>query len=152
MNLIRIQKRNGAEVPRFDRLLNLREEIDRLFNSPFGLDEPEFFGWTPALDVYQDKDNFIVRAELPGMTKEDIEITLHENTLILSGERRSNGSHEGSEVSRSERYFGRFHRSFQLPKPVHAEKVQAAYKDGVLTVTLPKTEESKPKQIEVKVS
>jgi len=86
------------------------------------------------------------------MKKEDIDISLHEGNLIISGERKSE-SHDGNgDASRSERYFGRFQRALALPKPVDPNKVTATYKDGVLTVKLPKTEESKPKQINVKVS
>lgn len=154
MNPVRYQKPDSWELlPSWNRLSNLREEIERLFEAPFGSgsSELEFFGWTPALDVYEHKDSFIVRAEVPGMKKEDIQLSLHQNCLTLVGERRSEEK-SGAEPSRSERLFGRFHRTFSLPKPVQADKVRAEYKDGILTVTLPKTEESKPKQIEVKVS
>lgn len=109
-------------------------------------------GWTPALDMYEDKDNLYIRAELPGMKKEDIELSLHEGTLSLSGERKKESKHEEAEVYRTERFFGRFQRTVTLPAPVAADKVNAQYKDGVLTVTLPKTEEAKPKHIDVNVS
>jgi HSP20 family protein len=109
-------------------------------------------GWTPALDLYEDKDNFVVKAELPGMKREDIEVSLHEGSLSISGERKSEEKHADAEVYRTERFFGRFQRTVTLPTPVAAAKVKAAYKDGVLTITLPKTEEAKPKQIEVNVN
>jgi HSP20 family protein len=153
MNLIRIQ-RPEAWVSPFDRLTNLRDEINRLFDVPYGDlgRETEFFtGWSPALDVYEDKDNLIVKAELAGLKKEEIELSLHDNTLTISGERKERAEKEG-EVSRSERFFGRFQRTVTLPKPVDANKVNARYKDGILTITLSKTEESKPRQIEVKTS
>lgn len=105
----------------------------------------------PALDLYEDKDNFVLKAELPGMRKEDIEISLHEGVLTLSGERKEEKKEEGADTYRSERYFGRFHRTITLPSPVNGDKVAASYKDGMLTVTLPKTEETKPKQIPVNV-
>jgi HSP20 family protein len=138
----------------FDSLTNLREEINRLFDYPLGEfgRETEFFGWAPAVDVYEDKDNLVVRAELPGMKKEEIDISLHQGSLIISGERKSETHENESEQSRSERFFGRFQRAFELPKPVDPNKVSATYKDGILTVKLPKTEESKPKQITVKAS
>jgi HSP20 family protein len=138
----------------FEQLTNLREEINRLFDLPMGsLDhEPDFFGWAPAVDLYEDKDNFVVKAELPGMKKEEIELSLHQNNLILSGERKTESEAKEGETSRSERYFGKFQRSLELPKPVDPNRVAATYKDGILTVTLPKTEESKPRQISVKAS
>ena len=133
----------------------MRDELDRLFESPFaGLTNASqlLSGWTPALDVYEDKENFIVKAELPGMKNEDIDVSLHDGSLSISGERKSETKHEDAEVYRAERFFGRFQRTVTLPAPVAADKVKAQYKDGVLTVTLPKTEEAKPKQIDVSVS
>jgi len=134
-----------------DQLANLRDEINRLFDLPYGESEreSEFFGWAPPMDVYEDKDNLVVRAELPGMKKEDIEISLHQGSLVISGERKLESEDEDGDSSRSERFFGRFQRALELPKPVDATAVSASYKDGILTVTLPKTEESKPKQITV---
>jgi HSP20 family protein len=105
--------------------------------------------WTPALDLYEGKDELVVRAELPGMKKEEIDIALHEGVLSISGERKAEVLPEDSEPHRSERFFGRFQRSLELPKPVKVEEVKAAYRDGILTITLPKTEEAKPRKIEV---
>jgi len=135
-----------------DQLSNLRQEISRLFELPFGdaTRESEFFGWAPAVDLYEDKDNVVVRAELPGMKKDEIEISLHEGNLIISGERKLESKDDDGEASRSECFFGRFQRALELPKAVDPNKVTATYKDGILTVKLPKTEESKPKQITVK--
>src|SRR5437899_12627000 len=145
-----------ANWPVFDRLTNLRDEIDRLFESPLQqfARKPQLLngGWGPALDVYEDKDNVTVKAELPGMKKDDIEISLHDASLSISGERKSQSKHEDAETYRSERFFGRFQRTVTLPTAVDSNKVKAQYKDGVLTVTLPKTEEAKPKQIDVTVS
>jgi len=141
--------------PSFGRLADLRNEIDRLFESPLSeLTRPSqlLSDWTPALDVYEEKDNFIVKAELPGMKKEDIEVSLHDGCLSLSGERHGETKHEGSEVYRAERFCGRFQRTVTLPTAVAADKVRAAYKDGVLTITLPKTEEAKSKKIDVSVN
>ena len=150
MRLMRWQRPETSWAP-LDQWTNLREEINRLFEAPFGemARESEFFGWAPAVDLYEDKDYLIVKAELPGMKKDDIDISLHQGSLIISGERKEE-SHDGDgETSRSERFFGRFQRSLELPKPVDPNKVAASYKDGILTVKLPKTEESKPKQITV---
>ena len=154
MNLIRYQRPDLA-WPTFGRLSSLRDELDRLFESPFaGLTNASqlLSGWTPALDVYEDKENFIVKAELPGMKNEDIDVSLHDGSLSISGERKSETKHKDAEVYRAERFFGRFQRTVTLPAPVAADKVKAQYKDGILTVTLPKSEEAKPKQIDVSVS
>lgn len=137
------------------RLSSLRDEIDRLFEAPlaeFARGSRLLSGWTPAMDVFEQKDNVVVRAELPGMKREDIEVSLHDNTLSISGERKFEESNKDHEVYRSERFFGRFQRSVSLPTLVSGDKVKASYKDGVLTVTLPKAEEAKPKHIDVSVS
>jgi len=155
MNLIRWQKPVLTPWPRFGRLSELRDEIDRLFDSPLAEFTPNsdlLSGWTPAFDVYENKDNFTVVAELPGMKKEDIAVSLHQGSLSVSGERKSEGKHEDAEVYRAERFFGRFQRTITLPTDVAGDKVKATYKDGVLTITLPKTEEAKPKQIDVAVN
>ena len=136
--------------PTLGRLTDLRDEIDRFFESPIARTS-EYLGWAPAFDVYEEKDNFVVKAELPGMKKEDINVSLHDGDLIISGERKSETKSEGTEIYRAERFFGKFQRSVSLPASVAAAKVSAEYKDGVLTVTLPKAEEAKPKQIEVNV-
>ena len=144
-----------AGWPGFGRLTDLRDEIDRLFEAPLAqLTQTSqlLSGWTAALDLHEDKDNFYVRAELPGMKKEDIELALHEGCLSLSGERKSERSQAGAEVLRAERFFGRFQRTVALPSPVATDKVKAQYKDGILTVTLPKAEEAKPKHIDVNVA
>jgi HSP20 family protein len=141
--------------PGFGRLTDLRDEIDRLFETPlaeWARTSQLLSGWTPAIDIYEDKDNLYVRAELPGMKREQIEVSLHEGTLSISGERKGENKHEGAEVYRAERFFGRFQRTVTLPAPVSPEKVKAQYQDGLLTITLPKTEEAKPKRIDVKLS
>jgi len=99
--------------------------------------------------VHEDKDSFVIRTELPGLRREDIDVSLHDGAVIISGERKSEEVKEGVEVHRQERYFGKFQRALTLPAPVAGDKVKAQYKDGVLTVTLPKVEEAKPKQITV---
>jgi len=151
MRLIRWQRPDVTNWDPFNHLTSLREEINRLFDLPYGdgARESEFFGWAPPMDLYEDKDNLVVRAELPGMKKEDIEISLHQGSLVISGERKVESGDQEGDASRSERFFGRFQRALELPKPVDANGVSASYTDGILTVTLPKTEESKPKQIAV---
>jgi HSP20 family protein len=152
MSLIRYQAPELSAWPTFGRLSNLRDELDTLFELPFwsnfGRQSQLFTGWTPALDLYQNNDNVIAVVELPGMRKEDIEISLHDGMLTIAGERKSQ-TQEGDQGERSERYVGRFRRSITLPTRVDANKVNATYKDGILTITLPKAEEAKPKQIQV---
>ncbi len=154
MSLIRYQSPELAAWPALDRWSNLRDELNNLFEMPlwsnFGRQSQLFSGWTPALDVYQNNDNVIVMIELPGMRKEDIEISLHDGMLTISGERKSE-SKDSENAERTERFVGKFRRSITLPTRVDANKVNATYKDGILTVTLPKAEEAKPKQIQVNV-
>jgi len=138
-----IQRENsGLAWPTFGRLLSLQDELDQLFETPLR-------AWAPVLDVHEDKDNFVIRTELPGMRREDIDVSLHDGAVIISGERKVEEVKEGVEVHRQERYYGKFQRALTLPAPVAADKVKAQYKDGILTVTLPKVEEAKPKQITV---
>ena len=155
MSLIRYQAPELSTWPTFGRLSNLRDELDTLFELPFwsnfGRQTQLFSGWTPALDLYQNNDNLIAVVELPGMRKEDIEISLHDGMLTIGGERKSE-TREGDKAERTERYIGKFRRSITLPTRVDANKVRATYKDGILTITLPKAEEAKPKQIQVNVS
>lgn len=139
----------------FGHLTSLRDEIDRLFEAPLSeiaRTSQLLSGWTPAFDVYEDKDNVYVRAELPGMRKEDIDLSMHNGSLSISGERKNEDKFKDSEVYRAERFFGRFQRTITLNTPVAVDKIKAQYKDGVLSVTLPKAEEAKPKQIDVNVS
>ncbi len=156
MSLIRYQVPELSTWSPFDRLSTLHNELDRLFDLSLpgsGGREDRLLGvWSPALDVYQDKDHVFVKAELPGMKKEDIQISLHDNILTVSGERKQEHETKEGEAYRSERFFGRFSRSVTIPLRVETNTVKAQYKDGILTVTLAKAEEAKPKQIEVQVS
>jgi HSP20 family protein len=154
MNLTRWQRPESTSWAGFGRLSNLRDEIDRLFDFPLAelaRTSQLLSGWTPALDVHEDKDNITVKAELPGMKKEEINISLHDGCLSISGERKGENKFSDTEIYRSERFVGRFQRTIPLPAPVAADQVKAQYQDGVLTVTLPKTEEAKPKRIDVNV-
>jgi len=144
MKLMQYQ-RPGLAWPTLGRLAGLQDELDRLFESPMT-------GWAPALDVHEDKDNFTVKIEVPGLKRDDINVSLQDGALVISGERSEEKISEGTEVHRQERFYGKFQRALTLPTPVAADKVKAAYKDGVLTVTLPKAEEAKPKQIDVSVN
>src|SRR5438552_18334444 len=148
MNLIRYQPPWSA----LDRWSNLRDELNSFFDMPFssgfGRTSQLFTGWSPALDLYETGDHFVAVIELPGMRKEDIDISLHDGALTISGERKHESTN-GETAQRSERYVGTFRRSIALPTRVDATKVSATYQEGILKVTLPKAEEAKPKQIEV---
>ena len=155
MSLIRYQTPDFSALRSFDRWSNLRDEINSLFEAPTWANSVRqaqlFTGWTPALDVYQTADDVVALVELPGMRKEDIELSLHDGVLTISGERKDE-TPESDKTARTERFVGKFRRSISLPTRVDSNKVNATYKDGILTVTLPKAEEVKPKQIQVNVS
>jgi HSP20 family protein len=155
MSLIRYQTPSSVMWPSLNRWANLRDDLDTLLELPFltggGRQSQLFSGWTPALDLYQNNDNVVAVVELPGMRKEDIEISLQDGMLTIGGERKAETDKEDS-ATRTERFTGKFRRSITLPTRVDANKVNATYKDGILTVTLPKAEEAKPKQIQVNVS
>jgi HSP20 family protein len=152
MSIIRYQAPDLMPWSALDRWSNLRDDLNSFLELPFwsgfGRAGQLFTGWSPALDLYQSNDNMIAVVELPGMRKEDIEISLHDGTLTISGERKRESS-GGEKAERTERYIGTFRRSIALPTRVDANKVSASYRDGILTVTLPKAEEVKPKQIQV---
>jgi HSP20 family protein len=139
----------------FGRLHQFQDEIDRLFGGPLAAlaaNSGLLSGWAPALDVSEDKDSYVVKVELPGMKREDIQVSFHDGELTVSGERKVSEQTKGAAVSRAERYVGRFERSVSLPTTVAGDKVSAQYKDGVLAITLPKAEEAKPRQIDVSVN
>jgi HSP20 family protein len=126
----------------------LQEEVARLFEAPVKGFGTQFFNeWAPALDLFEDKENLVVKLEVPGMKKEDFEIALHEGVLSISGERKFEEKRQKATGYRTERFEGRFQRSVVLPKAVQGDQVRASYKDGILTVTLPIAAEARPKQI-----
>ena len=141
MNLITLQRSP------LNRLSNFHNELERLFNFPQANGAPA--PWTPALEVSEEKDNYVVKLELPGVNKEDVKLSLEAGTLTMVGERKNEAKSETAQVYHSERFYGRFQRTVNLPETIAANQVKAGYKDGVLTVTLPKSEEAKPKQITV---
>ena len=151
MSLIRYQNNGLPGWVTLDRWSNLRDELNSFFELPLmaSMDRGQLFsGWSPALDLYQNNDNLVAVVEVPGMRKEDIEISLHDDTLTIAGERKHEGGN-GDKAERTERYVGKFRRSVTLPIRVNADKITATYRDGILTVTLPKAEEAKPRQIKV---
>ncbi len=132
-------------------LRNLQREVDSIFDQFFNRsgDDSTSTVWAPRTDLSETDDAFRIRLDVPGMTKEDITINLQNNTLTVSGERTTERKEEDEEYVRVERAFGNFHRTFTLPDAVDPESVEAAYEDGVLTINVPKTEESTRRQIEI---
>jgi HSP20 family protein len=105
----------------------------------------------PAVDVFEEKDDIVVKAEIPGMDKDNIEVNLTDHTLTIKGEKKKEEEVKEENYYRSERSYGSFFRTLELPKDVYADKVKATFKNGVLEVRMPKTEEAKTKEIKVKV-
>lgn len=137
-------------------LVNIQREINRIFEDFFRGDlmDDGTFGlsvWTPAVDIAEHDNEYVVKVELPGVSKDDVKVTLESNILTIRGEKKREKETEKDNYHRMERMYGSFQRSFTLPSTVRADKIDAVYKDGILTITLPKAEEAKPKQIEVKV-
>ncbi len=112
-----------------------------------------FADWAPSVDIEEDKDKYLIRADLPGVKKENIDVKLENGVLSIRGEKRSESeTGEGTRNHRTERFYGSFARSFTLPDSVQSDAVEAHYKDGVLSLTVPKAEEAKPKAIDIKIS
>jgi HSP20 family protein len=131
-------------------IASLQSEVERMFRQAFGGTSASPAGaFSPALDVEETEDGFTLHVELPSVSPEDVEVSLEENVLTVAGERRFYSEKEAEGFRRIERSFGRFHRAVRLPDRVDGEHVHATYKDGVLTVTVPKAEEAKPRRIEI---
>lgn len=133
----------------------IQDQVSRLFHGFYrGADDDVMRRgvWVPPVDIYDTgKHELVIKAELPDMNKDDIEITVDNNTLTLKGEKKLDSQIQDERCHRIERLYGSFSRSFSLPPTVDTSKVGADYKNGVLTITLPMREEAKPKQIEVHV-
>ena len=108
--------------------------------------------WPVALDVIEEKDQYVLKADLPGIKKEDIKVTLEDNILTVAAERKSEAETQDKQIHRSERTYGRYQRTLNLGANVDAGKIRANYKDGVLELIVPKSEEVKPKSIDIQVS
>lgn len=138
-------------------LFKIQDEMNRVMDRFFS---PDLFegstldtsAWLPNMDVREDKDNFTLSVELPGLSKDDVKLTFRDGMLTIEGERRQEEEKEGENYHRIERRYGKFLRSFKLPTYVKEDKIEATFKDGILNILLPKAEEVKPKEIKVKVS
>jgi HSP20 family protein len=144
-------RRRGKDV--FSELTGMQQEMNRLFDEFFGERRTEAVegAWLPAVDVSETDTELVIRAELPGLTHDNIELNLQDNVLSLKGEKKQEQKEEKENFHRVERSYGSFSRSFTLPADVKASEIQATFKDGVLVITLPKAEEAKPKKIQITV-
>ena len=135
-------------------LFGIQREMNRMFDGFFrgtGDEDYTLSSWTPAVDIAEHDDEYLVKVELPGVNKDDVKLTLENNILTIRGEKKQEKETKKENYHRVERSYGSFQRSFTLPAAVKADKIDASYNDGVLTVSLTKAEEEKPKQIKVKV-
>lgn len=146
------------ETTTFDPFRQMQERINRLFGGnlvPFeatGEENWSLSTWTPACDIYETENEVIVKAELPEVKKEDVQVSINNNILTIHGERKFSEETKKENYHRVERRYGEFTRSFTLPNFIDPEKINAEFSEGMLRVTMTKREEAKPKQIEVKVN
>ena len=143
----------GQVVDPFRDLGDIQSEMNRLFDSFFGRPAPQTGSiervWAPAVDMHETKDELVMNIELPGVSEKDIQLSLTGDMLTVKGERHWNQDVKQENYHRAERWSGRFERTLPLPITVQADKVKASYRDGVLTVTFPKAEEIKAKEIKI---
>ena len=147
MELVRWEPFNG--VDKFHSRMS--EFFEDVFGRPQRASSVQNGVWYPRVDISESKDSYLIRAEVPGMKKEDFSLEVKDNTLTLSGEKKFEQPAEGVEYRRVERVAGKFVRSFTLPELVKHDAIKATYQDGVLEIQVPKAEEAKPKQIEITI-
>ena len=139
----------------FRDMINIQEEMNRLFNNMLSRSPEWETGeqcvWSPVVDISETPDEIIIQAEIPGIDKENVSITIQDNVLSLSGTRKQESWEEERKLLRMERVYGSFRRSFTLPAMVEADKVKAKYTDGILTISLPKAEEARAKEVAIDV-
>jgi len=130
-------------------LISISDEIDRFFND-FGLNlRDSDTVWRPSVDLSETENTYEVKAEMPGMKKEDIKVEVKENVLTLTGEKKHETKDDKKNFHRLERVYGKFQRSFRLPKEVKSQEIKAKYRNGVLMIEIPKAEEMKPKEVAI---
>ena len=144
-----------VKVDPFRELAAMQDRMARLFGDVYLRDEDTGFRgtWTPAVDIFETENHdLVIKAELPGMTREDIDVTVENATLVLKGQKKFDEAVKEEHYRRIERSYGQFYRTFTLPNTVDASKVSADYKNGILTVKLPFREEARPRTINVDVA
>lgn len=144
-----------VKVDPFRELAAMQDRMARLFGDVYLRDEDTAFrgSWTPAVDIFEtEHHDLVLKAELPGMTREDIEVSVENGTLMMKGQKKFDETVREENYRRVERSYGQFHRSFTLPNTVDTSKVAADYKNGILTVKLPFREEAKPRSVNIDVA
>ena len=137
----------------FQDLVTMSNRLNRTRNDSYTPRPEDSFGaWAPPVDIFEEQDHLVIRAEIPGVKMEDVDVRIENGVLTLHGERKEERDVKDANAHLTERVYGSFTRSFSLPTTVDATKVSAAYKDGVLEVTVPKIETAKPKKVEIKVA
>ena len=137
----------------FRGISTLQDQVNRLFDNTFlGRSESSLASWAPAVDVHETENELVVTADIPGMNEKDLDVRVENNMLTISGERKTETNVKDDNYLRVERSYGSFSRSFSLPNTVNPEAIAAEYKNGVLTVKLPKRAEAKPRQVKVNVA
>ncbi len=137
-----------------DDLFDIQDNINRVFGNYLSARGPQArgIGWMPPVDITESENEYNIKADIPGMKKEDIKISLEDNTLSISGERKEEKEEKGTNFVKKEKSFGSFMRTFALPHSVDAKGIKASYKEGVLNITVPKSEESKPREIKIDIN
>jgi HSP20 family protein len=149
MTLVRYQPKAVANWSPRTRSASLLGGWDSLFDQIFERLPEQDLSWTPRVDIREDEDKYYVMVDLPGMKKEDLQVTMNEGVLTIEGERKENETKEGEHVHRRERFCGRFARSMTFPTDVDKDKIKARFENGVLNLELNKHEQTKPRQISI---
>ncbi len=153
--------KRSPETSAVDRQWNVMDRMfDEMWRAPFrsllrapflgDMGDTNLFGWHLPADIEENSDRFVVRMDLPGVSKKDIHVSIDNNVLTIHGERKREGSDKDEDYRVQERFYGKFERSFMLPKTVDSDSVQAEFKDGVLTINITKHEQSRTREIEIR--
>jgi HSP20 family protein len=155
MNLI--PRPHATSKDLFSELLDFQNQMNDLFDFSLGrrADRGRWTaqpGWLPAVDVHEEKDRYVVKADVPGLTRDDLSISIEDGVLTLKGEKKQENESSDKDVLRSERFYGAFARAIQLPGAVDASGVKAVYKNGVVDIAIPKREDAKPKSVKIEIA
>lgn len=158
MNLVPF-KNNSRTITRihpFNLIEDLQSDLNRFFDSSLmnlsrDISEPNNNHWLPSTDIHDLADKLVIKSDLPGLDKNDIDVSIQGNTLFIRGEKKHEEKVQDSGFLRSERYFGHFERALPLSNDIDTTKIDAQYKNGVLSITIPKKEEARPKQISINI-
>jgi HSP20 family protein len=145
------ERRNIMNIITWDPFREMESLLDRYNRSPARASSGQA-GWSPVVDIQEDKHQFLIKAELPGVDKDDVKVMVEDRVLTLSGEKKAEVVAEDGKQHRNECFYGSFSRSFSLPNDIDAEAIAAEYKHGILNLRIPKSEKVKPKEIAVTVS